>query len=124
MTGRIDRLARRVETDPPFLASALADYARSEQLSETELADSLGCTIEILARLRLCLRPRPDHFHDDIDEIAARFQIDDVVLAEAVRRSDALASMRPHMTRETRTGLLKAARDRGPKPKPAAPEES
>jgi hypothetical protein len=122
MTGRIDNLTRRVEPDPLFLASALADYARSEHLSESELAAALGCTTDTLARLRLCLRPRADQFEDDIDEIAERFQIDDVVLAEAVRHSDALQSIQPRPAHDARAGLLKAARDR--KPKPGASEES
>jgi hypothetical protein len=124
MAGRIDRLARRVEPDQRFLAAALAGYARSEHMSDTDLAASLGCPVETLAALRLCLRPRADHFGDDIDEIAARFQLDDVVLAEAVRRADALESMRQPTLPDAGTGLLRAARDRRPRSKPAPSGES
>ncbi len=112
MASRIDILARRVQSDPFFLASALADYARSEGLDEQGLAVVLGCPVETLGPLRLCRRPRPEPalFRQDIDRIASRFDVKIDVLAEAVRRSDALSSMRRGAKNER--GLLMAARDR------------
>ena len=112
MTSRIDAFARRVEADPFFLAPALADYARSEHLDELGLAEALGCPVDTLSRLRLCRRPRPDpiSFRADIDKIASRFTVHADVLAEAVRRSDALSRLRQTTTEGH--GLLMAARDR------------
>jgi hypothetical protein len=112
MSSRIDALGRRVENDPFFLASALADYARSEHLDNEDLAAALGCAVETLGPLRLCRRPRPDPglFKQDIERIAARFGVDADLLAQAVRRSDALSSLRRAATGGR--GLLMAARDR------------
>lgn len=113
MPGRIDALARRVESDPEFLASALADYARSEGLDDEGLAAVLGCSVTVLGPLRLCLRPRPQagQFRTDVDEIATRFGVRRDALVEVVRRADALAALRrPPSSQEH--GLLMAARDR------------
>lgn len=112
MTNRIDALARRVEGDDFFLASALADYARSEGLDEHGLAAALGCPTATLGPLRLCRRPRPAPaaFRDDIDSIATRFAVRADVLSAIVRRSDALSRLR-RPTAGGR-GLLMAARDR------------
>lgn len=113
MTSRINAFARRVEGDAFFLASALADYARSERLDELGLAEALDCTSETLSLLRLCRRPHPEpaSFRKDIDRIASRFGVRADVLAEVVRRSDALAHLRQTATADQ--GLLMAARDRG-----------
>ncbi len=111
---RIERLARRIEGDSLFLAAALAAYARSEGLDDHELAARLGCAVETLGPLRLCLRPRPERFAADVDEIASRFGVDDERLAEAVRRADALARMPRRAPGRPVEGLLMAARDRAP----------
>ena len=112
MPRRIDALARRVRHDPFFLASALADYARTEQLDEGGLASRLGCSLDDLGPLRLCRRPRSDPalFRQDVAAIAARFKVNGDVIAEAVRRADAIAAMQ--QTPAQGHGLLMAARDR------------
>lgn len=112
-TKRVTALARRIEGDDFFLASALADYARTEHLDEQGLAGALDCSEEDLVSLRLCRRPRPEpqSFRADVDRIASRFGARTDVLAEAIRRSDALRTMRARSTEET-SGTLMAARDR------------
>jgi len=112
MTSRIDALAKRVQSDPFFLASALADYAHSEGLDEQGLAGRLGCSLETLGPLRLCRRPHPEPtlFRQDLNQIASRFSVKGDVLAEAVRRSDAISGMRRGTKSEHR--FLMAARDR------------
>ena len=120
MSERLDALARRVQTDPAFLAAALADYARSERLDERGLAAALGCPPEQLSALRLCQRPRAEpagQFRRDVEQIAARFGVRADVLAEAVRRSDALAALR--RATDSARGTLMAARDREDMPPPA-----
>jgi hypothetical protein len=98
--------------DPFFLGSALAEYARSEGLDEAELAAALGCSSEALARLRLCRRPdpAPERFLDEVELIAHRFGARPEVVAEAVRRADALVALREPALGAR--GLLMAARDR------------
>lgn len=113
MDKRIDILGHRVEGDGYFLGSALADYAHGEGLDEIGLARRLGCPKETLSALRLCRRPHPmpAEFREDINRISTRFGADADILAEAVRRSNALAAMRDG---GMDAGLLMAARDRLP----------
>ncbi|MCA1706554.1 MAG: hypothetical protein LC781_16115 [Actinobacteria bacterium] len=113
MTDRIAALARRVEDEEFFLASVLADYARTENLDDQGLAEKLSCPVKTLVSLRLCLRPSPDPdvFRREVDRIASRFEVDAGLLAEAIRRSDALRIMRSKADAEE-GGLLMAARDR------------
>ncbi len=112
MSERIAALARRVRDDPFFLASALADYAHSEDLDERGLATVLDCSQETLDLLRLCRRPRATapSFRTDVDRIAARFGVRADTLTEIVRRADVLAAMRRDDA--SGQGLLLAARDR------------
>jgi transcriptional regulator with XRE-family HTH domain len=111
MSERSNALARRLEREGDFLASALAKYARAGNLSDEELAARLGCEPSQLAAIRLCRMPRSaqPHFRHDIDRIAEAFQIDALVLAEAVRLANSLDKLDP---REDADGFLMAARDR------------
>ncbi|HVA92675.1 MAG TPA: hypothetical protein VNL71_22875 [Chloroflexota bacterium] len=114
MASRIEQFARVAADDPFFLGAALADYAASEHLDDLGLASALGCQEALLTPLRLCRRPRPEPslFRADIEAIVARFAVNGDRLAEAVRRSDALARLRGTAARAE--GLLMAARDREP----------
>lgn len=117
MTMPIDRFARRVETHPYFLASALAVYARSEGLGDAELAKLLGCSPDQLTDLRLCGRPQAEPaaaFKQDVDAIAAGLNVRADILTEIVRRADALEWLRQPVSVPSRQtpGMLLAARDR------------
>jgi hypothetical protein len=95
MPKHIENLARRLETDPFFLACPLKLYARSEGLTEEQLAVRLKCTTTALAQVRLCRAPawKGEAFHEDIERIATRFSVDANVLAEAIRRGQAIFQM-------------------------------
>lgn len=110
MIDGIDRFARRLRSDPFFLASALEDFAGSEGLDGAGLAAAVGCGIDELGPLGMCRRPRPEpeNFAEDVRRIAARFGLAEDRLAEVVRRSDALRAMREAESRD----VLAAARDR------------
>jgi hypothetical protein len=110
MTNHLDKLARRVEGDPFFLACYLNLYAQSEGLGEEVLATVLGCSQETLVRLRLCRAPEPDaeQFQKDIDQIVERFRVHPDVLAQVVRRGLAILQMRGSAPNQ---GILLAARD-------------
>ena len=119
MAEHLNDLARRVQLDPFFLASALAIYARSEGLDDAALAARLGCLPETLTVLHLCRRPHPDaRFGHEIATIAARFSVSAELLATVVRRADALEAMRgPDAVGASglgERGTLIAARDRAP----------
>lgn len=117
MGEQLDYLARRVAADRFFLASALAPYARDEGLNDAGLARALGCEVAALARLRLCRRPTGEAaaFRADVARIADHFGIERGLLAQIVRRADAIAGLRAASDdaagRDGR-GLLLAARDR------------
>jgi hypothetical protein len=111
MTGKhLSTLARRLEDDPFFLGCSLRLYAKSEGLSEEQLATALGCTPEALTLLRLCRAPtaQPGQFQKCIQDISARIEVNPDVLTEAVRRGQALIELaRPGRGQST----LAAARD-------------
>src|SRR6266540_1894734 len=109
MASPLDLLAARVETDPAFLANALAEYARSEGLDDAALARALGCAVGQLTPLRLCLRLRSDRIGEDADEVAGRFGVSRDALIAVVRRADALQALRGGAGM---AGTLMAARDR------------
>ena len=111
MSEAIAALARRLRGDPFFLASALEEYARSEQLTWGALSDVLRCPEETLAPLALCRRPRSDDasFWDDTTRIAERFEVSAGTLGDILRRADALDAWRGG-TEDA--AWLQAARDR------------
>jgi hypothetical protein len=118
MTNPLIPLAARVENDPFFLASALALYARSEELDDPALAARLGCPVEQLPRLRLCRMPRTDPagFREDIAVLAGHFHLDELVLIEALKRGRVIQRLQGAARAEG--GVLMAARDREPQPPP------
>ena len=109
MSRPLERLAERVADDPAFLASSLALFARSQAMNDEQLADHLGCPRDRLAELKLCRAPRPAGaaFRDDVQEIAAHFALSADRLGAAVRRGQALLTLRRHQP----GGFLMAARD-------------
>jgi hypothetical protein len=52
-------LARRLEGDAEFMAHALSQYRRQRGLDEAGLAQELGASPRMLARLALCRQPQP-----------------------------------------------------------------
>src|SRR5262245_57442928 len=111
MSQPLERLARRVMSDPFFLAAPLACFAQSERLDDRALAERLGCDVSALTALRLCRSPdpRPPGFWTDIEVIAGRFGVNADALAEAVRLGQNLLQMQ--RAAEV-PGRLLAARDR------------
>lgn len=75
----IEHLAARVETDPLFLAYHLATRPAAE------LCELLGCSPEVLARVKLCRAPRPDHHAEDLATAEQHFGLRPGALASVVR---------------------------------------
>jgi hypothetical protein len=110
MATNLEHLARRLEDDPFFLACPLKLYAESEGLNDDSLAARLHCSTDTSVLICLCRAPTGDDesFQDDIEKIAAKFSVDADVLAEAIRRGQAIFEMQ----RSTNAaGTLIAARD-------------
>ncbi len=110
----LDYAAQRAKARPDYLGWVLARYIERERISEAELATRLGSTPHDLPRLALCLRPRAEHFADDIRQISTKFHIDATALAGIVRLVESLetlAATNPD-TLTAEAGLLMAARAR------------
>lgn len=107
------RAAERAGEDAFFLASLLLPYARAEGLDDAALAARLGCPSAALPRLLLCRRPRQDPagFRDDVERIAAAFDLDPGNLAASLRLAEALEALRAAGPAGAE-GWLAAARDR------------
>lgn len=109
MRDPIERMAQRAMDDPFYLASAMAQYARSEGIPWRRLAGLLGCPEEQLSQVALCRRPHGDAVWNDLVQIAGRFEVDVEALLNMVRRADALTSWRSGAGTDA---MLEAARDR------------
>jgi AraC-like DNA-binding protein len=83
------RAAQRARTRPPLMAWLLARFQVQQGWSEPQLAAHLGLPPDELPRLALCLRPRPDHFADDVAALAAQVGCSPRALADLVRRTTA-----------------------------------
>jgi hypothetical protein len=83
------RTARAAEDRPSFLAATFARYRAIEQIDALELARLLSVAPVRLDELAICLRPRADHFREDVAAVAARFGADAGALAAIVREVDA-----------------------------------
>lgn len=110
MSESLDWLSRRVEDDPTFLASVLAEYAVSEKLNDVGLAAALGCSRENLTLVRLCRVPRSDPagLRADTAELAAAYGVDPLRLISVLRRTNSMRAIRA----ATGLGSLLAARQR------------
>lgn len=88
MATPLEDLARRAEADAFFLACPLQWFARSESLTNEQLAKFLGCTLETLVKVRLCGTPATEQpaFGRDVAAIAAKFGLNERALKKAVRQ--------------------------------------
>lgn len=80
-----ERAARRAVDRPFFLAGALHTYQEENGLSDTELADFLGCSPAHLPRLALCRHPVESSFLKDVTHLANRFGLNGGRLAALIR---------------------------------------
>jgi hypothetical protein len=106
--------AQRAKARPEYLAWMLARYVECEHISEEELAQRLGIATRDLPHLALCLRPRADHFADDVRQISAKFNLNPAVLATVVRLVESVEALAARDAGEgsADAGILMAARRR------------
>jgi hypothetical protein len=105
-------IAAQAEADAAFLGSVLRCYSKAEHLSDEGLAVHLGVHSDALTGLRLCLRPRHEHFIADLDAISTRYRVSASVLGSVIRLVEALEVMRANDVTPADHGLLMAARTR------------
>src|SRR5262249_46216800 len=111
MANSLQHLASQVAADAFFLGCPLALFAKSEGISEEQLAQWFHCSQDSLVMLRLCRAPEPESatFVQDLGRLATRFSADADRLIEAVRRGQAIFHM---CASENSARTLSAARDR------------
>jgi hypothetical protein len=81
----IVRAAQRASSRPPFMRWPLARFQEQQGCSRSQLAAQLGLPPGQLPRLALCLRPRPEHWAEDVAAIAAQVGCEPLGLATLVR---------------------------------------
>ncbi|GIV59244.1 MAG: hypothetical protein KatS3mg043_0333 [Rhodothermaceae bacterium] len=95
-----------------FLAHVFARYLTIEEIDEGALAERLGCSEFGYYRLALCRTPATDQaFAEQIRQIAAFSGASPIVLAQIIRRVQAVESLQEAASNTDRATLL-AARER------------
>ena len=108
-TPSFTRLARLARMRRDFLASLLTMYQDQKKLDDQQLAEFLGCDVEVLPHLALCLRPRPfPNFRQDVERIAQHVHANPLQLAKLIRSAESVEDM---LQEQGEVSLL-AARDR------------
>ena len=82
------KFADRLGSDPTYFAGIIRHYCINENLRDSEIAQLLGITDQMLIRLKLCKTPVPesDDFADRVRAIADFTLADEAVLAAVVRQ--------------------------------------
>ena len=97
-----DFVRRAVHAGAPLLAVPLYRYAEAEGMSWEQLAAGLGCTVEALDQVALCLPPRDEHFVSDVAAIAGEW-VDPARLLPVLRRLQVLSAMAGARAPETQS---------------------
>ena len=90
--------AQRAQDQPASVAWALARVQVREGLSDEALAARLGVATVDLPRLALCLRPRAEHWTEDLAQIAGTFGLAPETLAAVLRAGEAPAERLQDLT--------------------------
>lgn len=132
--ARAGRIARRCSQQPEFLGYWLDLFREGEGLSVAALARHLGCPLESLDDLAMCLKPAGDQLAAGTLRLATRFGVDRKRLLSVILQAETWEGHRaaapPAQTAPARHGLpvFAAAQDREDAPaengSPAAPSES
>jgi hypothetical protein len=78
----LHRAGQRAAAHPFFLAFRLSVYQQAQNLGDEQLAEALNCSLDALARLRLCRMPITE---EDLVRVAAHAQGDAGQLADLLQ---------------------------------------
>jgi hypothetical protein len=78
----LERAGKQASEHTFFLAARLVAYQQYHELTDQQLVDILGCSLENLARLRLCRVPETS---EELAQVAARGNVDAQKLASVLR---------------------------------------
>jgi|GEM_PF-2370078 len=108
----MERFAHRASANPAFLGWQLAAFARARGFDDAALAGYLECAPAVLAHVRVCGPIRADHRRADVTEVASKFGLNPVRLAEAAKPVPAEPSAGDTEPDPAPAGAFLAARDR------------
>jgi hypothetical protein len=96
--GQMERLTKRLQNDPRFMAWVLDNYKRQERINDQTILTILNTNSEGLSRLLLCLCPdtQSDSFANQVRLIGEYTQIDPIMLAKIVRQVKSLQGLSNH----------------------------
>lgn len=70
--------------EPCLMAHCLALWCQRYGRSFCDVANELGCSIEIVIHVAMCGAPRPNHHNEDIIQVAEKFAVNPITLAALV----------------------------------------
>ncbi|MGX1742096.1 hypothetical protein ACWIEX_11110 [Bosea sp. NPDC055353] len=110
--GDLERAASRAaRSTAPLIATLVKSWRKAFPSGQPEI--ELGCRMQNLSELSLCLRPRTESWMADVEEIAGSLDIDKARLAIFLRTAEAIERLGDaHPTENAAVGMLLAARDR------------
>lgn len=107
----LGRAALRSRAETWTLGHVFSRCCQAEGASDDDLALELDCSIDTMRWLSLCRAPSRARFAEDVEQIAARFNVSVHRLAGLVRRADALEALQAGH-KDPSSELHLAARDR------------
>lgn len=108
---------RRSRKDSSWLGYWLFQQRRRGKMKVKEQARQLGINISQLVSLSLCMTPRIEQFHDDLQAICQHCQVAPTVLAGLLRMEWTLAQWQGDAKQQTGPGgRLMAASEKPPLP--------
>jgi hypothetical protein len=107
----LNSLVQRLQTNPAYMASALAGYQKQESISNTVLAQQLGIDENQLPRLALCKRPRQKEgvFQKDVCQIAAYVGANEIMLGQILRQIEVIEAFKESTQTPSRGGVQKSS---------------
>ncbi len=121
--AQLKTLVKKLQAEPEFMASLLANYQREEHLNDDELIAQFDITQNMFIRLALCKRPNSSSptFASEVKQISEYTNIDPFLLVNMIRQVESIESLSKHTNivskiadsaRKRADGLLAAARDK------------
>ena len=105
-------LVSRAATEPAYMASAIADFARLEHVEVEQVLAGLGVRDAYRDYFLLSLRPSGERFAEMMRAISARFVLDESVLLSLLREVEVLPAFTGRRAPGIDAGTLMAARAR------------
>lgn len=78
------RYVRRLTLNKTYCAYWLNEWCIEYNRTQNDLLRELGCDLETMLNVAMCLAPRTGRETEDINQVAAKFQVDPAKLARVL----------------------------------------